>query len=190
MTGPVTSPATDTDADTGADADIRTDIAAGGDPAAPRPVGTPGDGQRPPDRGPALRITRGVRRALLDRGMRSLVEFPLANGRRADVVGLDEAGTIVIVEVKSGPADYLSDQKWPEYRDFCDRFYFAVAPDFPQQMIPEDCGLMVADEYGAEVLREAPLHKLPAPRRKAVTQRIALTACARLHRLEDPGLGM
>lgn len=139
----------------------------------------------------AARITRGVRRALADRAVRTLLEFSLANGRRADIFGLSESGEITIVEVKSCPADFLSDHKWQDYLEFCDRFYFAVDPDFPQELIPEEVGLMVADGFGAEVLREGTAcAKLAPARRKAVTLRATLTACARLHRLEDPGRGM
>jgi len=134
----------------------------------------------------AARITRGVRRALSGRGYRTLVEVTLGNGRRADVLGLSDGGELVIVEVKSSVADFRSDQKWPEYLEFCDRFHFAVAPDFPQELIPESCGLMVADGFGAEIVREAPLVRLSPARRKAVILRMALVASARLHRLEDP----
>jgi len=137
--------------------------------------------------GGAAPIFRGVRRALAARGFASMVEFSLACGRRADVLAMDEAGTIVIVEVKSGVADFRSDQKWPEYRDWCDAFYFAVDDAFPTELIPEDCGLMVADAYGAEVLREAPERKLAPARRKPLLLRAALTGAGRLHRIEDPG---
>ena len=139
-----------------------------------------------PDTRGAAPIFRGVRRALAARGFASMVEFRLACGRRADVLAMDEAGTIVIVEVKSGVADFRSDQKWPEYRDWCDAFYFAVDGSFPVGLIPEDCGLMVADAYGAEVLREAPSCKLAPARRKTLILRAALTGAGRLHRLEDP----
>lgn len=137
-----------------------------------------------PDR--AAVITRGVRRALAQRGFTSLTEFRLACGRRADVLALDESGTVIIVEVKSCAADFRSDQKWPEYRDWCDAFYFAVDEDFPSELIPEDCGLMVADAYGAAVLRDAPEDRLAAARRKTLVLRAALIAADRLHRLDDP----
>lgn len=134
----------------------------------------------------AVPIFRGVRRALAARGFVSMAEFRLASGRRADVLAMDGAGTVVIVEVKSCVADFRSDQKWPEYRDWCDAFYFAVDDAFPTELIPDDCGLMVADAYGAEILREAPEHRLAPARRKALTLRIALTGAGRLHRIEDP----
>ena len=134
----------------------------------------------------ALPIFRGVRRALAARGFVSMAEFRLASGRRADVLAMDDAGTVVIVEVKSCVADFRTDQKWPEYRDWCDAFYFAVDDAFPAELIPGDCGLMVADAYGAEILREAPQHRLAPARRKALTLRAALTGAARLHRIEDP----
>ncbi|HYG88673.1 MAG TPA: MmcB family DNA repair protein [Azospirillum sp.] len=134
----------------------------------------------------AAAITRGVRRALYQRGFVSLTEFRLANGRRADVLAVDEAGMVLIVEVKSSIADFRSDQKWPEYRDWCDAFYFAVDEAFPADIIPKDCGLMVADAFGAAVLREAPESRLAPARRKALVLRTALVATGRLHRIEDP----
>lgn len=134
----------------------------------------------------AVPIFRGVRRALAARGFVSMAEFRLASGRRADVLAIDDAGTVVIVEVKSGVPDFRSDQKWPEYQDWCDAFYFAVDDAFPTELIPDDCGLMVADAYGAEVLREAPERRLAPARRKTLILRAALTGAARLHRLEDP----
>ncbi|HYE52980.1 MAG TPA: MmcB family DNA repair protein [Azospirillaceae bacterium] len=143
-----------------------------------------------PGHEPALAICRGVRRALADRGYASIVEFSLANGRRADVLAMDDAGHVVIVEVKSGVADFRADQKWQDYLEYCDAFYFAVDADFPQELIPAECGLMVADGFGAEVLREGPVAKMNPARRKALVLRAALTASQRLHRLEDPGRGM
>ncbi len=133
-----------------------------------------------------LQLARGVGRALAQRGYASLTEVSLANGRRADVMGLGRAGELVIVEVKSSLQDFRSDAKWPEYREFCDRFYFAVAEDFPREAIPEDCGLIVADGFGGAVLREAPMLALAAARRKAVTLRFALVSSERLRRLLDP----
>jgi hypothetical protein len=140
--------------------------------------------------GVADMLTRGVRRAMVERGYASLTEFRLASGRRVDVVAVNDAGDIVIVEVKSSIADFRADQKWPEYQAFCDAFFFAVGPDFPADLIPPECGLMVADGFGAVVLRDAPVTRLNAARRKAVVLRLALAASGRLHRLEDPMLTM
>lgn len=134
----------------------------------------------------AEQIARGVCRSLTELGFATLTEFTLRSGRRVDVIGLDLAGEIAIVEVKSSLADFRSDGKWPEYLDFCDRFYFAVAADFPREVLPEDCGLMVADAYGAAILREAPVARLNGGRRKAQTLRFALTAALRLGSLIDP----
>jgi hypothetical protein len=133
-----------------------------------------------------LLLARGIGRALAQRGYASLTEVSLANGRRADVMGLGCAGELVIVEVKSSLQDFRSDAKWPEYREYCDRFYFAVPENFPREAIPEDCGLIVADGFGAAVLREAPVLALSAARRKAVTLRFALLGSERLRRLVDP----
>lgn len=131
-------------------------------------------------------ITRGVRRAFADRGWASVTEFSLKTGRRADILALDPRGGIVIVEVKSSPADFRSDRKWREYEAFCDRFYFAVGADFPIERLPEDRGLIIADAFDAHILREAPETPLAGARRKALTLRLALAAAGRLHRLEDP----
>ena len=121
-------------------------------------------------------------------GLTSLTEFTLKGGRRADIVAMDGKGRFTIVEVKSSVADFRADSKWPEYREFCDLFYFAVAAGFPLELIPEDCGLMVADAYEASILRDAPEEALSAARRRAVLLRFAAAAAGRLHRHEDPGM--
>jgi hypothetical protein len=135
----------------------------------------------------AALVVRGVRRAFAAEGVATMTEVALASGRRADVMAVDGRAKITIVEVKSCVADFRADRKWQDYRDFCDRFLFAVPADFPQELIPDDCGLMVADGYDAAVLRAPADHPLPGARRKAVLVRFALAAGGRLHRLEDPG---
>src|SRR5882724_3028113 len=137
----------------------------------------------------ALLLARGVCRELQQRGYASLVEFVLANGRRADVMALGRGGELAIVEVKSSLADFRADRKWPEYWDFCDRLYFAVTADFPRHLIPAQCGLIVADPFGAALLRESPVQTLNAARRRAVTLRFALIGAQRLRRSLDPGAG-
>lgn len=136
----------------------------------------------------AERVTRGVCRALDEQGYVSLTEFTLASGRRADVIALGEDGEVLIVEVKSSAADFRSDGKWHEYLDYCDRFFFAVPEDFPRDLLPAECGLIVADAYRAEELRPAPAEPVHASRRKALTLRIARVAAARLREVTDPRL--
>lgn len=116
-----------------------------------------------------LSVTRGAARLLMDMGYAPLLEVCLPNGRRADVMALGPKGDIVIVEVKSGIEDYRCDLKWREYAPFCDAFYFAVAPEFPQDVLEGDCGLIVADGFGGAVLREAGVTPLAPARRKALT---------------------
>ncbi|MEQ8966835.1 MAG: MmcB family DNA repair protein [Azospirillaceae bacterium] len=159
----------------------------GGDPRTD-PTGAPGAGAEKASIDGAAGITRGVRRAFSAAGMVSVTEFSLKTGRRADILAIDPKGLVTIVEVKSGPADFRADRKWPDYEAFCDRFYFAVGPDFPIELLPEDRGLIVADAWDAMVLREGPVAALPAPRRKAVLLRFAHAAAGRLHRIEDPRL--
>lgn len=124
-------------------------------------------------------LTRGVVRLFVDLGFAPLMEFTLRNGRRADVIGLDRGGRILIAEVKSCRADFDADQKWTEYLDYCDGFYFAVARDFPQEILPADEGLIVADAFGGAVLRETASRPLSPARRKAVTLRYARQAAFR-----------
>ena len=131
-------------------------------------------------------LARGICRALEQLGYTSLVEFPLANGRRADILALGKSGDLVIVEIKSSVADFRADRKWIAYRDFSDRLYFAVPRDFPHALIPDECGLMVADAYGAALLRGGATTKLTAGRRRALTMRFARIAASRLRRYADP----
>ncbi|WP_374652530.1 MmcB family DNA repair protein [Dongia sp.] len=133
----------------------------------------------------AAGIARGVMRLFADLGYAALQEFPLRVKRRADIVGLNDAGEIVIVEIKSCRADFRADRKWPDYLDFCDRFYFAVAPDFPSEILPGACGLIVADRHGGAVLREPAATPLNGNRRRAQILQIALTASQRLARVSD-----
>jgi hypothetical protein len=152
------------------------------------PVSAPfGD---PVPNGRAAEIVKGVQRMLADEGCASLTEVTLANGRRADVMAMGPKGEIVIVEVKSCLQDYATDQKWPEYAPYCDRFLFAVDCDFPQEVIPEDVGLICADAFGGAVIREAFTTPLTAARRKSVTLGFARLAAARLMRLAGQGKGL
>lgn len=137
----------------------------------------------------ALKIRRGTGRLLRAMGFAMLAEFTLASGRRADLIALGPDGAIWIVEIKSSHQDFQCDVKWPEYRDYCDRLYFAVAPDLDNAILPIDCGLIVADEWDAEILRHPETAPLVAARRKAMTLQFARAAALRLHGLYDPEIG-
>lgn len=118
----------------------------------------------------------------------ALHELPLPNGRRADLLALRPDGGFVCIEVKSGVRDFLTDEKWPEYREFCDALYFAVDDAFPQELLPESTGVIVACGREAEMVRAAPPHPLPSARRRALTHRFATVAASRLAALEDPAV--
>lgn len=138
---------------------------------------------------PAAReILRGVQRLLRAHGLESLAEVVLANGRRADVMGISPHGDLWIVEIKSSIADFRSDRKWPDYSDYCDRLFFAVAPDFPVDILPGETGLILADRYDGEIVRQAPDVRLTAARRKAVTLAFARVAAARLMNALEPAI--
>ena len=137
----------------------------------------------------ATRVWRGAARMLRQAGFSCLGELTLASGRRADLVGMSAKGEIWIVEVKSSVTDLRADGKWPDYRLHCDRLFFATHPGVPAEIFPAEAGLILSDGYFAEILRDAPEHRLPAATRKAVTLRFAQAAANRLHLLQDPGLG-
>ena len=139
-----------------------------------------------PPADPANALARGIARMFGEAGESCLFEFTLRNGRRADVIALTPNGQFTIVEIKSSVADYRSDRKWADYLPFCDFFYFGVSESFPQDLIPETCGLIVADAYGGVILRAAPEDPLNAARRRALMMQFAHGASRRLMRQLDP----
>lgn len=155
------------------------------------PVSASPSGTRPDV---TLAVTRGVCRLWRARAWTPLLEVPLADGRRADVLALADDGTVAIVEVKSSIEDYRADGKWGDYIAWCDRFYFAVAADFPRDVLPDATGLIIADAFGGDVLREDPRPlaecRLAAARRKALILRCARLGAERLQRLLDPQAGL
>jgi hypothetical protein len=134
----------------------------------------------------ALAVSRGTQRLLARLGLSCIAELPLKSARRADLVALGGDGEIWIVEIKSSVEDFRADQKWADYRMHCDRLFFATAQHVPLDIFPADAGLILADRYGADVLREAPQHRLHAARRKSVTLAFARAAAVRLQTLCDP----
>jgi hypothetical protein len=124
-------------------------------------------------------VTRGAARLFLALGYAPLLEVGLPNGRRADIMALGPRGQIAVAEVKSGLEDFRTDRKWGEYQPYCDAFYFAVAPEFPREILPEEPGLIVADSFDGAVLREAPAVALAGARRKALTLAFARLAAGR-----------
>jgi hypothetical protein len=134
----------------------------------------------------ALAVARGTNRLLRSLGFSCVSELPLPSGRRADLVAINGRGDVWIVEIKSSIEDLRADQKWEDYRQHCDRLFFAFTQDLPCGIFPEETGLIVADAYGAHLHCEAPEHRLPAVTRKVMLLRFALTAAQRLDRLADP----
>ena len=137
----------------------------------------------------AAELQRGVCRALRALGLSVVTELSLANGRRADVVALSSGGDVLIVEIKSCLLDYQTDGKWQDYRAYCDRLYFAVNADFPCEIIPVQAGLILADRFGAELVREPAKERLSAARRKAMMLNFARAAALRLQLHLDPSCG-
>ncbi len=140
----------------------------------------------------AQAVARGICRLFARNDIWCLAEMPLRNGRRADLMGIDAKGQLVIVEIKVARADLLGDAKWPDYLDYCDRFYWGLAPHLDRAcmadpaFLPERCGLIVADGYDAEILRPAATVPLAAARRKVETERLARAALRRQLGLIDP----
>lgn len=135
---------------------------------------------------PGQLLARGTARHLRDLGLASVLELVPTRGLRVDIMALTPKGEIWIVECKSCRADFMSDHKWQGYLDWCDRFFWAVDAEFPQDLLPTETGLICADPYGAAILRDAPLSKLPAARRTAVTRLFARHAALRLQQQIDP----
>jgi hypothetical protein len=115
-----------------------------------------------------------------------LAEMPIPCGRRLDIMALTPEGCLFAIEVKSGPRDFLTDNKWHEYRDWCDRLYFAVDVDFPQELIPEEIGLIVSDGFDAVMVRDTEHKPLAGARRKSLMHRYAVLSAGRLAALCDP----
>jgi hypothetical protein len=134
----------------------------------------------------ALAIRRGVCRRLRAEGMALIPEVTLRSGRRADLVALAADGMITIIEIKSSIEDFRADAKWQDYCLHADHFYFATGSHVPTEIFPPTAGLIVADAYGAEIMRPSGCSKLPPARRKEMLIRIARAGAHRLHDLEDP----
>ena len=133
-----------------------------------------------------LAVCRGACRLMRQAGYSVLLEMPLPDGRRADIFAVARDGSLIIVETKSSIEDWRVDDKWPDYLNWCDLLYVAVPVDFPQALIPEEIGLIVADAYGGEILRHSPRRPIVAARRKSLLIDCARLASERLARLEDP----
>lgn len=131
-------------------------------------------------------VARGVSRLMLQLGFAPITEFTLPNGRRLDVAAVSDSGEIVAVEIKVSLADLRADEKWIEYLEYCDRFYFAVPENFPQEALPAQHGLIVADRFGAGIVRESGQAVVSGARRKALLIRFGRCAAERLTRAADP----
>ena len=134
----------------------------------------------------ALAVARGTTRLLHQLGFSAMSELPLPSGRRADLVALNNAGDVWIVEIKSSVEDFRTDQKWMDYRAHCDRLFFATTMEVPCDIFPKDTGLIVADAFGAQIMCEAPEHRLHASTRKSMMLSFARCAALRLQSLADP----
>jgi hypothetical protein len=137
-------------------------------------------------------VARGIKRLFARNDIWCVEEMALKNNRRADLMGIDARGQLIIVEIKVARGDLLGDNKWPDYLDFCDRFFWGVPPGLDRSPLetegysPERCGLIVADGYDAEILRQAPLDPLAPARRKAQIEKLARIAMRRNTALIDP----
>lgn len=142
----------------------------------------------------AVDVARGVTRLFCRRDLFAMCEVPLPNGRRADLMGIDSKGKLIIVEIKVSKADLTGDAKWTDYLDYCDSFYWAVPSALAgllneERFLPETAGVIVADRYDAAVVRDAPERQLAPARRKAEILRFARRAARRLSAQIDPTLG-
>jgi hypothetical protein len=142
----------------------------------------------PQDLSPGQLLARGVCRHLLGHGFVAVEELVPSPGLRVDVMALGPKGEIWIVECKSSRMDFRADRKWQNYLEWGDRFFWAVDLEFPVDLLPAGTGLIVADGYGAEIVRLGPETPLAGARRKVITQKFARHAALRLQGLRDPGV--
>ena len=138
---------------------------------------------------PGQLLARGVCRHFLDLNFVTVEELVPVSGLRVDVMALGPKSEIWVVECKSSRADFIYDNKWQGYLDWCDRFFWAVDGDFPTELLPDDTGLILADGYDAEILRMGPEARLAGARRKAMMQKFARHAALRWQAARDPGIG-
>ena len=135
----------------------------------------------------AMMVRRGVQVLLADMRFAVLPELTLSNGRRADLIALSDKGEIWIVEIKSSLIDFQVDRKWPEYRDYSDKFFFAKPPELDAAIFPDSEGLIIADGHDGAIVRDSPLTPLAPARRKALMLKLARLGADRIHVLMDPG---
>ena len=139
----------------------------------------------------AADVARGIGRLFWNRRSVCLTEVMLPGGRRVDMMILGDDGTLSVVEIKVSVADLRGDRKWPDYLGWCDEFYWGIPAGFDATLLdeacfePGHCGLIVADRFGAEMLRQPRADRLAAARRKKATSLFARTAAARLMRHQD-----
>ena len=100
------------------------------------------------------------------------------NGRlRADIIALSVAGHISIGEVKSSPADFKKDKKWPKYAKFCDRFHFVFNEKTyakVHELVPKHVGIfVVTDDNKVECRQRCKPREMSATFRMKVLARIA-----------------
>ncbi|MFU8825289.1 MmcB family DNA repair protein [Yoonia sp.] len=136
---------------------------------------------------PGQLLARGVCRHLRGHDFVTVVELVPIRGLRVDVMALGPKGEIWVIECKSSRTDFITDHKWRHYLDWCDRFFWAVDSDFPTELLPDDTGLILADGYDGEIIRQGPESRLPPARRKAVVQKFARHAAIRAQIARDPG---
>ena len=138
---------------------------------------------------PGQILARGVVRHLRHHDFACLEEFAPERGKRIDVMGLGPKSELWVVECKSSRADFTSDLKWQGYLPFADRFFWAVGCNFPVEILPEGSGLIIADGFGAEVVRMPEPMPVPAARRRKMVHRFGRVAAQRLMWTRDPMLG-
>lgn len=139
-----------------------------------------------PARSPGQRLARGVCRLLRSLDFATLDEVIPRPGLRVDVMALGPKGEIWVIECKSSRQDFTTDRKWQGYLDWCDRFFWAVPADFPATLLPDDTGVILADDFGAEIVAMPEALTLAPARRRALTLRFARMAALRHQGLRDP----
>lgn len=88
-------------------------------------------------------------------------EVTLPNNQRADVIGYNREGKIIIIEVKVNREDFLQDKKWQGYLPYCHEFYFLLNENIFLHFDPEKhspSGLLVEKGKTLTIEKDAKQH--------------------------------
>jgi hypothetical protein len=128
---------------------------------------------------PAREIKGQVIAYFTRKGWSALDEITLPNKRRLDVCAVGPGGGLIGVETKVSEADLRQDEKWVDYLQFVDTFYFCIPEHLPAKFVHENVGLLVQAKGKVTLKRLCPRSLLSEQRRVEMISFLAGVAVAR-----------